>query len=310
MAPARQPTGDTRSVKDRGVPTPAWATEPPVWGEPVSVDRVLDTLERMDRKKVYRFAYPDGRQYETTWQTESGAKSWASINGHRYLGEVKTEEPVRPVRPVPRDIGSRGTEPDLSPPPLVQAPWPPPPPPPKKKGKKKKDPDPDPVPPPPPPKDDPIQDLRDVHRKMNQLRPKLEKSRHEAKSKALDSIPGIGFVASAIYDFFVADDPGSGAKGLAEEGLEKSIEHTAEKSLKKALPPGWTGPKDAWELHEAMMELGENVKQMRELQKQEYLLKDKLGHPDARFDLPGTNFYMGPGGRIYDKRTGKPAPRY
>ncbi len=281
---------------------PAWATEPPIWGEPVTVPRVLEDIQRLDRKKVYRFAYPDGSKYETTWQSESAAKAWASLNGHRYLGEVTIEQPVEKV---PRNLGSRSTEPDLSPPPLVEAKVM------KPKPKKKEQPKPKQEPPPtPPPKEDPIDDLRGVRKEINKLRPKLEESRHEAQSKALDNIPGIGFVASALYDFFIADDPGSGAQGLAEEGLEKSIEHTAEKSLKKALPPGWTGPKDAWELHKAMMEHGENVENMRQLRKREYRLMDKLGMPDARYDLPGTNFYLGPGGLVYDKRTGKPAPRF
>src|SRR5213594_3727970 len=99
MAPARPAaTGDTRGVKDRGLPTaPSWATEPPLWGEPVTVGRVLEDIDRLDRKKVYRFAYPDGSKYETTWQSESAAKAWASLNGHRYLGEVPVAQPVKPV---------------------------------------------------------------------------------------------------------------------------------------------------------------------------------------------------------------------
>lgn len=108
-----------RGTQDRGVPAaPAWATEPPVWGEPVSWQHLRKQLEDLDRKKVYQYAYPDGSKYETTWQSESAAKAWASINGHRYLGEVRAEQPVEPT---PRGLGGRGTEPSLSPPPLVQA---------------------------------------------------------------------------------------------------------------------------------------------------------------------------------------------
>jgi len=116
-----------RGTQDRGVPgAPAWATEPPVWGEPISWQHLRKQLEELDRKKVYRYAYPDGSKSETTWQSESAAKAWASVHGHRYLGEVRTEPTVERL---PRDIGSRGTEPALSPPPLVQAeqPYSPPP---------------------------------------------------------------------------------------------------------------------------------------------------------------------------------------
>lgn len=108
-----------RGVQNRGVPTaPAWATEPPVWGEPITFQHLRERFEEMDRKTVYRFAHPDGSRSETNWQSESAAKAWANINGLRYLGEVPAE---RPAERTPRDLGSRGTEPSLSPPPLVQA---------------------------------------------------------------------------------------------------------------------------------------------------------------------------------------------
>jgi hypothetical protein len=108
------------SEKERGLPEgPAWATEPPIWGEPIGNRHLLKQLQEIDRKKVYRYAYPNGKEYETEWESEAAAKAWGRENGHRYLGEVRLEPTVERA---PRDIGSRGTEPDLSPPPLIQAP--------------------------------------------------------------------------------------------------------------------------------------------------------------------------------------------
>jgi hypothetical protein len=95
-----------RSTQERGVPaTPAW-------------EHLREQMEDLDRKRVYRFAYPDGSKYETAWQSESAAKGWASINGHRYLGEVRSEPRVEWSR---SGLDSRGADPDLSPPPLVEA---------------------------------------------------------------------------------------------------------------------------------------------------------------------------------------------
>lgn len=117
-------TDKERGVQNRGVPgAPAWATEPPVWGEPISFEHLRKGFEEMDRTRVYRYAYSDGSPYELSWNSESAAKAFARINGHRYLGEVRAERPVeeRPIERTPRDLGSRRTEPSLSPPPQVQA---------------------------------------------------------------------------------------------------------------------------------------------------------------------------------------------
>lgn len=55
-------------------------------------------------------------------------------------------------------------------------------------------------------------------------------------------------------------------------------------------------------------EHGANAQEMRELSLRQYQLMDRLKMPDARFDLP-YNLYMGPGGRVYDQRTGAPTKR-
>ena len=101
-------TESERGVDGRGVSPPPWATEPPVWGEPVKGepagwDKVRRDLAEMERKKVFRYARPDGSQLETTWVNESSAKVWAEMNGLRYLGRVpdRTETPAPP----PPDFG-------------------------------------------------------------------------------------------------------------------------------------------------------------------------------------------------------------
>src|SRR4051794_34756748 len=104
MAPAI--TDRERGVDNRGVP-PAWATEPPVWGEPVSWSHVEASLEEIERPKVFRFERPDGSKYETTWQDKGNAKAWASVVGHRYLGETPTRAATAPT---PRATEDRGTE--------------------------------------------------------------------------------------------------------------------------------------------------------------------------------------------------------
>lgn len=121
------PTESERGVERRGLPV-TWATEPQSWGEPAAPQR-FSRLEELERPKVFQFARPDGSRYETTWRSPSGAEAWASIVGHRLLGEVPSSAAAAPA-PTPRGTEGRGTEARLSPPPLVQAEPPPPPPPP------------------------------------------------------------------------------------------------------------------------------------------------------------------------------------
>ncbi len=120
-----------RGINNRGVP-PAWATEPPLWGEPVSGERLGAMLQETERKKMFQFARPDGSRYEEPWTNPTVARSWADVVGHRYLGEVPSRTPPSPT---PRATEDRGTEESLSRPPLISAP---PPPSKKKKEEKKK----------------------------------------------------------------------------------------------------------------------------------------------------------------------------
>lgn len=138
------PTESERGVERRGVGA-AWATEPPSWGEPVTPLR-LSRLEELERPKVFQFARPDGSRYETTWRSPWKAEAWASVVGHRLLGEVPSSAAAAPA-PTPRATEDRGTEYPLSAPPLVQAEPPPPP----KRVVHKIPPPPVPPPAPPPP---------------------------------------------------------------------------------------------------------------------------------------------------------------
>lgn len=153
---------NARGIDNRGVP-PAWATEPPVWGEPVSAEQLVKRIgarfQEIERKKVFQFARPDGSRYETTWTDPSAARAWADVMGHRYLGEVPSRTPPPST---PRATEDRGTGESLSPPPLISAPpepspetlrfeavtiWgrfrPPPPPPPPPKEEKRTKPEPE-----------------------------------------------------------------------------------------------------------------------------------------------------------------------
>jgi len=264
-------TESDRKTDSRGVSPPPWATEPPVWGEPVAKDpagweKVRRDLAEMERKKVFRYARPDGSQLETTWVNESTAKLWADYNGLRYLGRVQ-EGAVAPPPPPPPERGTsnRGTEPALSPPPLVQAEPPPPPPKPKPLDtKKKKEPPPDPTPIPPPKKRPPLPDpppekpygiveyLKEdfVHTTMTESMPLISKWFGRA-AKVLEVIPGMQGVAKIYEGIETAADGAQLIYELAHElnqaeALEKGgkqlvkrtkpVKKIAEKLLKKKFP--------------------------------------------------------------------------
>jgi len=260
-------TESDRKTDGRGVSPPPWATEPPVWGEPVARDpagweKVRRDLAEMERKKVFRFARPDGSQYETDWVNESSAKAWADINGHRYLGRVPETGAVAPPPPPPeRGTSNRGTEPPYSPPPLVKADVKPPPPP-KKKIEQVQPPPPDPKPPPkkrpapvPPPKPEEygiIDYLREdfVHTTMTESAPLISKWFGRA-AKVLNVIPGMQGVAKLYEGIADGFDGASLIYELAHElnqldALEKGskqlvkrtkpVKKMAEKLIKKKFP--------------------------------------------------------------------------
>lgn len=251
-----------RGTQDRGVPgAPAWATEPPVWGEPISWQHLREQLKELDRKKVYRYAYPDGSKYETTWHSESAAKAFASINGHRYLGEVRTEPRVERARP---ELDSRGTAPDLSPPPLVEAQTSPPKPPPPRKGTvpppgpvPTPEPAPRPKPPksfvPPPPEEYGIIDyIKEdfVHTTMTESMPLISKWFGRV-GKVLKTVPGLQGVGKAyeaiagiadglqlvyelVHELNQAEALQKGSKQLVKR--TKPVKRVAEALLKKKYP--------------------------------------------------------------------------
>lgn len=261
-------TESERGVDGRGVSPPPWATEPPVWGEPVKGepagwDKVRRDLAEMERKKVFRYARPDGSQLETTWVNESSAKVWAEMNGLRYLGQVpdRTETPAPPP-PDFRGTANRATEPQLSPPPLVEAERPPPP---KPKEKKKKvepappesaKPPPKKRPPPPPPSPPEEYGIIDylkedfVHTTMTESAPLISKWFGRA-AKVLNVIPGMQGVAKLYEGIADGFDGASLIYELAHElnqldALEKGskqlvkrtkpVKKMAEKLLKKKFP--------------------------------------------------------------------------
>jgi len=256
-------TESDRKTDSRGVTPPAWATEPPVWGEPVAKDpagweKVRRDLAEMERKKVFRYARPDGSQLDQTWVNESSAKVWAEMNGLRYLGQVP-EGPVAPPPPPPPERGTRnrGTEPELSPPPLVKAQRPPPP---KKVDPESKPPKPEPPPKKRPPLPDPppekpygiIEYLKEdfVHTTMTESMPLISKWFGRA-AKVLEVIPGMQGVAKIYEGIETAADGAQLIYELAHElkqweALEKGgkqlvkrtkpVKKIAEKLLKKKFP--------------------------------------------------------------------------
>jgi hypothetical protein len=261
-------TESDRKTDSRGVAPPPWATEPPVWGEPVKGeppgwDKVRRDLAEMERKKVFRYARPDGSQLETTWVNESSAKVWAEMNGLRYLGRVpdRTETPAPPP-PDFRGTANRATEPQLSPPPLVEAERPPPPKP--REKKKKVEPAPPesakpppkkrpPPPPPSPPEEYGIIDyMREdfVHTTMTESAPLISEWFGRA-AKVLNVIPGMQGVAKLYEGIADGFDGASLIYELAHElnqldALEKGskqlvkrtkpVKKMAEKLLKKKFP--------------------------------------------------------------------------
>jgi hypothetical protein len=261
-------TESDRKTDNRGVSPPAWATEPPVWGEPVARDpagweKVRRDLAEMERKKVFRYARPDGSQLEDTWVNESSAKIWAEMNGLRYLGQVP-EGPVAPPPPPPPERGTRdrGTEAPLSPPPLVEAPKRRKPVPPPAKPEQTKPPPPDPKPPPkkrpplppaPPPEEyGIIEYLKEdfVHTTMTESMPLISKWFGRA-AKVLEVIPGMQGVAKIYEGIETAADGAQLIYELAhelnqseafEKGGKQLVKRTkpvkkiAEKLLKKKFP--------------------------------------------------------------------------
>jgi uncharacterized Zn-binding protein involved in type VI secretion len=157
-------------------------------------------------------------------------------------------------------------------------------------------------------------EIHHIERRMRQLAPDLEKAMEDAKSETVDfasgPIPYIGWAFAAIYDL-VLGRKGSAAENLADEGLMHFGEETVKSVLKRPL---WKVPiigsaRDTYKMGKALKAAGVLNKEMEALRFKRYRLKVELGDSDARYDEPTLpKNYYGPGGRLYDKKTGKPVP--
>ena len=167
------------------------------------------------------------------------------------------------------------------------------------------------------PPEDIKQKLDVVESEIKELKPYLDKSLEDAKSESLGAIPFVGWIAASIYDL-TREDIGGAATNSLEEGVEhvgeKVVKDVAEKVVENSakeivsVVPIIGQLYDAKKFHNAMQDAGKNVERMKSLKLQRYLLKDKLGHQDARYDLPDGRTYLGPNHTLYNKRTGKPMP--
>jgi RHS repeat-associated protein len=207
-------------------------------------------------------------------------------------------------------------EPALSSPPLVEAP--PPPPPPSKK--------------PPQPKkptefifdadtivgerkgptEEEIRDeIQGIDKQIRELTPKLNKAMEDAKSETIGAVPFIGWGLATVYDVYRGDYSSAG-QNAAEEGVmhfgEKVLEELTKKSF--GAVPIVGSAIDVGKMGSALDTAGAMQRKMDSLRWQRYLLKDQLGDPDARYYPPTLpDQFAGPGGKMYNKKTGKPIPR-
>jgi RHS repeat-associated protein len=143
-------------------------------------------------------------------------------------------------------------------------------------------------------------ELRDIESQIRKLEPKLHESLEEAESASLGAIPFAGWAFAVVYDLSRGD-----VKHATLDALKKGIEKAGENLIGDVVPiVGWV-----YEGSEATKELqkaGPIVDKMRQLKERRYQFKDRLGHPDARYDIPGGRYYLGPGGKTYDVKTHKP----
>jgi hypothetical protein len=164
---------------------------------------------------------------------------------------------------------------------------------------------------------------------LEKLSPKIEAAEREAGSKMSSAAPYVGKLLGFGHDLYTGDI-GSAVGNLGELGAERGAEMILEKDVAPWLAkrnwifsgPGgflpigsgghnvfnlWAAilvaPYDAWHLHEAMMHLGELLREKSELETRIYYRKRLLGDPDNWLPL-GNGFFYGPDGGLYRDRGG------
>jgi RHS repeat-associated protein len=152
--------------------------------------------------------------------------------------------------------------------------------------------------------------IHQIEWQIRQLEPELKKLMEDATSATLGAFPFVGFVVASIYDLS-RGDIGSAAQNVAEEGVihfgEKAAEEVTKQTFGKVPIVGTVI--DVTKMGRALDSAGTKQEEMEALRLKRYRLKDQLGDTDARYDDPSDpKAYLGPGGRRYDKMTGKPIP--
>jgi hypothetical protein len=125
------------------------------------------------------------------------------------------------------------------------------------------------------------------------------KTEGDVISEMSGAVPRIGWTFSLGFDLGRGEYLGA-AQGGAEEGLEQSVQSLVERGLGAKLPIGLTplsATNDIYKMDKAFKAHNENVRKKEAVDKEIYRLKRKLGHPDARYYLPGgRGKYRGPDG--------------
>jgi RHS repeat-associated protein len=147
----------------------------------------------------------------------------------------------------------------------------------------------------------PAEQLHEIARENRILAPDLAKTEAAAKSELIEMIPVLGPAIAIGYNVFKGDKAGA-----AETAVEWGLEHSLGKLITDMAASVIMAPYNAYKLHRAMGDHGENVEKMRDLEMREYNVRSRMGDPDARFNLYG-GWQMGPSGRLL--RDGAPAPR-
>jgi RHS repeat-associated protein len=154
-------------------------------------------------------------------------------------------------------------------------------------------------------------EIHKIDQQIRQLAPDLKKAMEDAKSETIGAVPFVGWGLATVYDLY-RGDYGSAEQNAAEEGVmhfgEKALEEVTKKTFGKVPIVG--SAIDTVKMGRALEAADVKQKQMEVLRFRRYMLKDRLGDPDARYDDPADpKAYFGPDHRRYDKRTGKPLPR-
>jgi len=152
------------------------------------------------------------------------------------------------------------------------------------------------------------EEIQKIEKDIRKLAPELKKALEDGKSETIGAIPFFGWLGAAVYDV-IRGDPSSAAQNVSEEGAMHFGEKAGEKVLGTTFGevPIIGSAIDTYKMGKALEAAGQLQEKMEALRLRRYRLKDQLGDADARYDDPNDRKgYLGPGGRRYDKRTGKP----